>query len=60
VDVRRQAVTVNGARLAALVGLVDRGVLTTRVAGTRRLAEAADAYEDAARPGVRGRVVLVS
>jgi NADPH:quinone reductase-like Zn-dependent oxidoreductase len=59
VDVRRQAVTVDGARLAALVELVDRGVLTTRVAGTRRLEEAADAYEEAARPGVRGRVVLV-
>jgi NADPH:quinone reductase-like Zn-dependent oxidoreductase len=45
-------------QLAALVGLVEDGTLRLRVADTFALDEAAKAHEAAARPGLRGRVVL--
>ncbi|MFE7276200.1 NADP-dependent oxidoreductase [Streptomyces sp. NPDC057623] len=55
------AVEVNpdGARLAELVRLVDAGVLTTRVAETFALDEAAKAHARLDEGGVRGRLVLV-
>jgi NADPH:quinone reductase len=43
---------------AALVGLVEDGILRLRVADTFPLDDAAKAHEAAARPGLRGRVVL--
>ncbi|MGW3425249.1 NADP-dependent oxidoreductase [Streptomyces phaeochromogenes] len=49
----------DGALLAELVGLVDSGVLTARVAGTLPLAEVAKAHAWLGEGGVRGRVVLV-
>ena len=52
-------VRADGARLAELVGLVDEGVLTLRVAGTYALDEAAKAHARLAEGGVRGRLVLV-
>lgn len=56
-----EAVEVNpdGARLAELVRLVDDGVLTTRVAETFALDEAAKAHARLDEGGVRGRLVLV-
>jgi NADPH:quinone reductase-like Zn-dependent oxidoreductase len=59
--VRTAAVEVraDGARLAELVRLVDDGVLTTRVAETYPLEEAAKAHARLAEGGVRGRLVLV-
>ncbi|MFD9328576.1 zinc-binding dehydrogenase [Streptomyces sp. NPDC060065] len=59
--VRTDAVEVSadGARLAELVALVDEGVLTTRVAETFALADAAKAHARLAEGGVRGRLVLV-
>ncbi|MEU6664794.1 NADP-dependent oxidoreductase [Streptomyces sp. NPDC046727] len=52
-------VAADGARLAELVGLVDAGVLTLRVAGTFPLEKAAEAHALLAGGGVRGRLVLV-
>ncbi|MDQ1047670.1 NADP-dependent oxidoreductase [Streptomyces sp. V4I2] len=52
-------VSADGARLAELVGLVDEGVLTLRVAETYALDEAAKAHARLAEGGVRGRLVLV-
>ncbi|WP_435221682.1 NADP-dependent oxidoreductase [Streptomyces sp. Tue6028] len=49
----------DGARLAELVRLVDAGVLTTRVAETYPLDEAAKAHTRLAEGGLRGRLVLV-
>ncbi|MEU4090985.1 NADP-dependent oxidoreductase [Streptomyces sp. NPDC026673] len=49
----------DGVRLAELVALLDRGVLTTRVADTYPLAEAAKAHARLAEGGVRGRLMLV-
>ncbi|MET9873948.1 NADP-dependent oxidoreductase [Actinacidiphila glaucinigra] len=49
----------DGERLAELVALLDRGVLTTRVADTYPLAEAAKAHARLAEGGLRGRLVLV-
>lgn len=45
-------------QLAALVGLVEDGTLRLRVADVFALDDAAKAHEAAARPGLRGRVVL--
>ncbi|AXG55949.1 dehydrogenase [Streptomyces lincolnensis] len=47
----------DGARLAELVGLVDEGALTLRVAGTYPLGEASKAHARLA--GCGGRLVLV-
>ncbi|WP_053669528.1 NADP-dependent oxidoreductase [Streptomyces sp. NRRL B-1140] len=60
-DVRTGAVEVSadGARLAELVRLVDEGVLTTRVAETFALEDAAKAHARLDEGGVRGRLVLV-
>ncbi|MFI0968071.1 NADP-dependent oxidoreductase [Streptomyces sp. NPDC021080] len=52
-------VAADGARLAELVALVDEGALTTRVAGTYALDEAAKAHARLAEGGLRGRLVLV-
>lgn len=52
-------VSADGARLAELVRLVDDGVLTTRVAETFPLDEAAKAHARLDEGGVRGRLVLV-
>lgn len=52
-------VVADGARLAELVALVDEGVLTTRVAGTYTLDEAAKAHARLAEGGLRGRLVLI-
>jgi len=45
-------------QLAALVRLVEDGALRLRVADVFALDDAAQAHEAAARPGLRGRVVL--
>jgi NADPH:quinone reductase len=47
-----------GDRLAELVDLTARGVLTLRVAGTFPAAQAAEAHRRLAAGGVRGRLVL--
>ncbi|MET9577280.1 NADP-dependent oxidoreductase [Streptomyces massasporeus] len=52
-------VSADGARLAELVRLVDEGVLTTRVAETFALEDAAKAHARLDGGGVRGRLVLV-
>ncbi|MFI6405051.1 NADP-dependent oxidoreductase [Streptomyces sp. NPDC050548] len=52
-------VSADGARLAELVALVEKGVLTLRVAETYPLADAAGAHARLAEGGVRGRLVLV-
>lgn len=49
----------DAADLAELARLVEKGVLSTRVAQTFRLSEAATAYRRVAAGGLRGRVVLV-
>ncbi|WP_151479583.1 alcohol dehydrogenase catalytic domain-containing protein [Streptomyces albicerus] len=52
-------VVADGGRLAELVGLVDTGVLTTRVAEMFALGDVVKAHARLAEGGVRGRVVLV-
>lgn len=52
-------VTADGARLKELVALVDAGALTTRVAETYSLEEAAKAHARLAEGGTRGRFVLL-
>ncbi|MFJ8995705.1 zinc-binding dehydrogenase [Streptomyces sp. NPDC102279] len=52
-------VAADGSRLAELVALVDEGVLTTRVAETYALGDAAKAHARLAEGGLRGRLVLV-
>jgi NADPH:quinone reductase-like Zn-dependent oxidoreductase len=59
VRVERQAVTADGQRLGRLVELLDRGILSTRVASVQALADAPEAYKAASGSGLRGRVVLV-
>jgi len=49
----------NRAELAELVDLHEAGVISTRVAGSYPLEEAATAYRQLAKGGVRGRLVLV-
>jgi NADPH2:quinone reductase len=49
----------DGAELARLVGLVERGVLSLRVAGTYPLDDAATVHELLGKGGVRGRLVYV-
>jgi NADPH:quinone reductase-like Zn-dependent oxidoreductase len=59
VRVERQAVTADGQRLGRLVELLDRGILSTRVASVQALSDAPEAYTAASGSGLRGRVVLV-
>jgi NADPH:quinone reductase-like Zn-dependent oxidoreductase len=59
VRVDKVSVTGDGARLAQLVDLLDRGVLTARVAGSLPLEEAPVAYGRVLAGGQRGRWVLV-
>jgi len=60
-DVRTAKVSVrgDGAHLARLVGLVEEGRLSLRVAATLPFAEAAEAHRRLEKGGVRGRLVLV-
>lgn len=51
-------VDANASQLAELVGLVESGDLSLRVAETYPLTEATTAYERVAKGGVRGRIVL--
>ncbi|MEV3909207.1 NADP-dependent oxidoreductase [Streptomyces canus] len=53
------AVSADGARLAELVGLVDEGALTLRVAETYALDSVFKAHARLEEGGVRGRLVLV-
>ncbi|MER8183269.1 NADP-dependent oxidoreductase [Kitasatospora sp. NPDC094015] len=48
----------DGHQLGELTKLAEDGRLTTRIAGTHPLTEVAAAHEHAARPGIRGAVVL--
>ncbi|MFD3403913.1 NADP-dependent oxidoreductase [Kribbella sp. NPDC058693] len=59
ITVEQQFIHTNRQDLEELVGLVEAGVLSTRVADTYRLEEAAVAYKRVAAGGVRGRVVLL-
>ncbi|MFE5035536.1 NADP-dependent oxidoreductase [Streptomyces sp. NPDC056683] len=59
IQIRPVQVTPDGAQLKDLVSLLDAGVLTTRVADTYSLAEAAKAHARLADGGLRGRLVLV-
>ncbi|MEV5608052.1 NADP-dependent oxidoreductase [Streptomyces sp. NPDC052225] len=52
-------VAADGARLAELARLADEGVLTTRIAQTYALTDAAKAHARLAEGGVRGRLVLI-
>ncbi|MFB6809739.1 NADP-dependent oxidoreductase [Streptomyces sp. NPDC056387] len=60
IRVVEQEVAADGAHLAELVGLVDAGALTLRVAQTIALADAAKAHALLAEPGTRGRLVLTA
>ncbi|MFC6161925.1 NADP-dependent oxidoreductase [Kribbella jiaozuonensis] len=59
ITVEQQFIHTNPQDLQELVRLVEAGVLSTRVADTYRLEEAAVAYKRVAAGGVRGRVVLL-
>jgi NADPH:quinone reductase len=52
-------VSADGDRLHRLVGLVESGILATRVAGVHPLEDAATAYRKVAGGGLRGRLVLI-
>jgi NADPH:quinone reductase-like Zn-dependent oxidoreductase len=52
-------VSADGDRLHRLVGLVESGILATRVAGVHSLEDAATAYRKVAGGGLRGRLVLI-
>ncbi|MDN3354252.1 NADP-dependent oxidoreductase [Actinomadura sp. DC4] len=58
IRVVNQWIHADGARLAALVRLVEAGSLTPRVAGTLPLDQVAAAHERLAAGGLRGRLVL--
>lgn len=59
ITVQQLLVNANRAELEELVGLVEANVISTRVAETYPLAEAATAYKRLAAGGVRGRLVLL-
>jgi NADPH:quinone reductase-like Zn-dependent oxidoreductase len=59
ITVEQIFVRANRTELAELVQLAEAGAISTRVAGTYPLEEAAAAYERLAKGGVRGRLVLV-
>ncbi|WFE57281.1 NADP-dependent oxidoreductase [Micromonospora sp. WMMD712] len=59
IDVRMSFVEQDGTRLARLVGLVDEGTLTVRVAERLDFSAAAEAHRRLAAGGVRGKLVLV-
>jgi NADPH:quinone reductase len=54
-----QWIRADGAQLAELVDLVDKGKLTLRVAGTHPLSQAPAAYDRLSAERLRGRLVLV-
>ncbi|MGA8245373.1 MAG: zinc-binding dehydrogenase, partial [Nocardioides sp.] len=60
ITVRTVHVHHDRAQQAVLVGLVERGVLRLRVAETYSLDDVAKAHEAAARPILRGRVVVTA
>jgi NADPH2:quinone reductase len=60
ITVEQHFIHTNQEDLEELVRLVEAGVLSTRVADTYRLEEAAVAYKRVAAGGVRGRVVLLA
>lgn len=60
IRVVEQEVAADGAHLAELVGLVDEGALTLRVAQTIALADAAKAHALLAESGTRGRLILTT
>ncbi|TCC46559.1 NADP-dependent oxidoreductase [Kribbella capetownensis] len=59
ITVHQIFVHANRAELTELVQLIEAGAITTRVADTYRLQEAAQAYKRLANGGVRGRLVLI-
>ncbi len=59
ITVHHVLIVADGNQLADLVGLVESGALTLRVADTYPLAEAESAYARLAKGGLRGRLVLV-
>ncbi|MDN5724392.1 MAG: NADP-dependent oxidoreductase [Propionibacteriales bacterium] len=59
INVSMVTVRADGPRLAALLDLVAEGTLPVRVAGQRPLADAAETYAEASRPGQRGRWLLI-
>ncbi|MER7249585.1 zinc-binding dehydrogenase [Kribbella sp. NPDC000426] len=59
ITVEQMFIHVNRPDLEELVWLVETGALSTRVADTYRLHDAAIAYKRVAAGGVRGRVVLL-
>jgi NADPH:quinone reductase-like Zn-dependent oxidoreductase len=59
ITVEQIFVHANRAELTELVQLTESGAISTRVADTYRLEEAATAYQQLAKGGVRGRLVLV-
>lgn len=59
ISVEQLFIHTNQQDMEELVRLVESGVLSTRVADTYRLEEAAVAYKRVAAGGVRGRVVLL-
>jgi NADPH:quinone reductase-like Zn-dependent oxidoreductase len=59
IDVRMSFVEQDGTRLARLVGLVDEGTLTLRVAERLDFSAAAEAHRRLAAGGVRGKLILV-
>jgi NADPH:quinone reductase-like Zn-dependent oxidoreductase len=58
VRVRNVWIRADGARLAELAKLAEKGVLPVRVAGVLPLSKAAEAHERLAAGGLRGRIVL--
>jgi NADPH:quinone reductase len=59
ITVHHVLIVADGNQLADLVGLVDSGDLTLRVADTYPLSEAETAYTRLAKGGLRGRLVLI-
>ncbi|MEU8227609.1 NADP-dependent oxidoreductase [Kribbella sp. NPDC048915] len=59
ITVHQIFIHVNPADLQELTGLVEQGVVSTRVAETYPLDEAVKAYKQVAEGGLRGRVVLL-
>ncbi|MFG2114721.1 NADP-dependent oxidoreductase [Streptomyces sp. NPDC048718] len=58
IEVRMSYVEQDGRRLEELSGLVDKGVLTLRVAETFPLAEAGEAHRRLAAGGARGKLLI--
>ncbi|MGW6199560.1 NADP-dependent oxidoreductase [Kribbella sp. NPDC055110] len=59
ITVQQIFVEANRSELSELVHLTEAGAISTRIAGTFPLEDAATAYRQLAKGGVRGRLVLV-